>query len=411
MFSQVFTGLNLPHHCNTNWILSIGPNLTLEEQRNLTLPRDPGGAYESCSMFTQVDWDLETIKAHRINSTSECTDGWLYDTSTGTTTLGTEVWPPAVLLLSLLLQLLFGVLSGAEPPQRSFCAIVSHSFSAVGLILLSGITYGVRDWRTLQLVLSAPVLVFVIYYWILPESARWLLTQGKAGGSPGADQKAARVNKSNVPEKLLNEGADHEKVYHKAIPNVIYGVFPLVGGGMCFLLPETLNTELADHTVSPEERIKLLWPGPPRPDLPSAPVLPLALSLQTAPVLSLPSPAYIMDLIHPYTNSRSLRSADQELLMVPRTRLKTKARVGSGLAPVPVWNNPFQTLLPVWTSRVDLPVQFQSSPVPRNIVPSSLSPACPSQPCPVTCPALFCPALFPAFPLSRPVPACLLVAK
>ncbi|KAJ8279546.1 hypothetical protein COCON_G00066120 [Conger conger] len=178
MFSQVFTGLNVPHHCNTKWILSIGPNLTREEQQNLTLPKDPEGAYESCSMFSQVDWDLESIKAQGINSTSECTDGWQYDTSSGITTLVTE---------------------------RSFAAIVSHSFFAVGQILLSGIAYGVRQWRTLQLVLSTPALGFAIYYWILPESARWLLSQGKQEEAWVLIQKAARANKSNVPEKLMNE--------------------------------------------------------------------------------------------------------------------------------------------------------------------------------------------------------------
>lgn len=34
--------------------------------------------------------------------------------------------------------------------------------------------------------------------------------------------------------------------YHHSIPMVIYGVIPLAAGGLCVLLPETLNMELQD---------------------------------------------------------------------------------------------------------------------------------------------------------------------
>lgn len=37
-------------------------------------------------------------------------------------------------------------------------------------------------------------------------------------------------------------------VYHHAIPMVIYGSLPFLAGALCFMLPETLNTELLDHT-------------------------------------------------------------------------------------------------------------------------------------------------------------------
>lgn len=40
-------------------------------------------------------------------------------------------------------------------------------------------------------------------------------------------------------------------MYHPAIPMVIYGTLPFVGGALTFLLPETLNTELQDHTDIP----------------------------------------------------------------------------------------------------------------------------------------------------------------
>ncbi len=36
-------------------------------------------------------------------------------------------------------------------------------------------------------------------------------------------------------------------VYHHSIPMLIYGLIPIVAGGVCFLLPETGNVELQDH--------------------------------------------------------------------------------------------------------------------------------------------------------------------
>lgn len=40
--------------------------------------------------------------------------------------------------------------------------------------------YYLRDWSTFQLAISLPSVLFLSYYFLLPESPRWLLTAGKA---------------------------------------------------------------------------------------------------------------------------------------------------------------------------------------------------------------------------------------
>ncbi|CAH6777536.1 solute carrier family 22 member 14 [Phodopus roborovskii] len=65
-------------YCNTSWILAVGPNLSMEEQLNLTLPRAPNGSFLTCLMYIPVSWDLDSIIHFGLNYTETCKYGWIY---------------------------------------------------------------------------------------------------------------------------------------------------------------------------------------------------------------------------------------------------------------------------------------------------------------------------------------------
>ncbi|KAK2090122.1 hypothetical protein P7K49_031378 [Saguinus oedipus] len=72
-------------------------------------------------------------------------------------------------------------------------------------MVLAGLAYCFRSWRLLQVTGTAPGFLLFFYIWVLPESARWLLTQGRMDEAKQLIQKAASVNRRKLSPELLSQ--------------------------------------------------------------------------------------------------------------------------------------------------------------------------------------------------------------
>ncbi|KAJ1363753.1 hypothetical protein KIN20_023683 [Parelaphostrongylus tenuis] len=84
---------------------------------------------------------------------------------------------------------------------RKLGSITEGVFYAIGEILLAGLAYAITDYRLLQAAIALPSLVFISYWWLVPESARWLVTKERYEEADVILKKAARINGTCVPER------------------------------------------------------------------------------------------------------------------------------------------------------------------------------------------------------------------
>ncbi|KAK2704056.1 organic cation transporter protein-like [Artemia franciscana] len=92
------------------------------------------------------------------------------------------------------------------PKYRTLVANLSIAlFYTTGTVVLPWIAYAIFDWRIFSLVTSLPLLFGAAAYWLVPESARWLLTNGQTEKTKQILKRFARINNKEVDERIFNQ--------------------------------------------------------------------------------------------------------------------------------------------------------------------------------------------------------------
>uniref|UniRef100_H2S639 Solute carrier family 22 member 5 n=1 Tax=Takifugu rubripes TaxID=31033 RepID=H2S639_TAKRU len=86
-----------------------------------------------------------------------------------------------------------------------FTALGAFLFYCIGYMTLPWIAYGIREWRTLLAVLSMTSVIYLPLWWFIPESPRWLITQGRVKEAEVIVRDAARKNKVEAPPVIFKE--------------------------------------------------------------------------------------------------------------------------------------------------------------------------------------------------------------
>ncbi|EDL83056.1 rCG44895, isoform CRA_b [Rattus norvegicus] len=181
---------------------------------------------------------------------------------------------------------------------RRTTAILYQMAFTVGLVGLAGVAYAIPDWRWLQLAVSLPTFLFLLYYWFVPESPRWLLSQKRTTRAVRIMEQIAQKNGKVPPADLkmlcLEEDASEKRspsfadlfrtpnlrnlgmmvcsalcdlggiftpfmVFRlmevwQALPLILFGVLGLTAGAMTLLLPETKGVALPE-TIEEAENL------------------------------------------------------------------------------------------------------------------------------------------------------------
>ncbi|XP_013411039.1 organic cation transporter protein isoform X2 [Lingula anatina] len=121
------------------------------------------------------------------------------------------------------------------PSKRMIAGISIEYFFAGGLIILTMVGYFLRDWRHIELAVSVPSFAYILYWWFVPESARWLLANGKEDKAEEILRQAAKVNGKVLPEKLFEQVAEDEEEHHGSILQIFRSPRTLVRTLIIFL--------------------------------------------------------------------------------------------------------------------------------------------------------------------------------
>ncbi|XP_070567252.1 solute carrier family 22 member 21-like [Ptychodera flava] len=97
------------------------------------------------------------------------------------------------------------------PSKRVLVGMINAVSFGVGYLLMVLLAYFIREWWLLQLIVSLPAILLFTYWWVLPESPRWLISVGKMEEAEKIIRDMGRVNGVELPEKINDQSWNPRK--------------------------------------------------------------------------------------------------------------------------------------------------------------------------------------------------------
>ncbi|CAF0769462.1 unnamed protein product [Adineta steineri] len=107
-----------------------------------------------------------------------------------------------------------GFVLGSEivgPSKRLLTGIVIEYFFAFGQLFLVSFAYFIRTWRALTGAISLFTVPFIFFYFVLPESPRWLISKGRFDDAEKILRRIAVDNKRNFDRDAYQQVKEEQE--------------------------------------------------------------------------------------------------------------------------------------------------------------------------------------------------------
>ncbi|KAM6462834.1 solute carrier family 22 member 3 isoform 1-T1 [Liasis olivaceus] len=105
--------------------------------------------------------------------------------------------------------------------HRRIVGIVIQIFFTLGVVILPGIAYVIPTWQGIQLATTLPNFLFLLYYWLVPESPRWLITRKKGEKALQIMQSFAKENGRSLPVHFSEITVSDEEVSNPSLLDLV----------------------------------------------------------------------------------------------------------------------------------------------------------------------------------------------